>query len=79
MHNLVLYRNVPELREKLNLLRQDPQRAAAIAEAGRQLAEQRYGFGAIGRQVVETMRPALRPARQASWLQRQLRKIGVYY
>ncbi|MGK8437648.1 glycosyltransferase [Ectopseudomonas hydrolytica] len=79
MHNLVLYRNVPELREKLNLLRQDPQRAAAIAEAGRQLAEQRYGFGAIGRQIVETMRPPLRPARQASWLQRQLRKIGVYY
>lgn len=79
MHNLVLYRNVPELREKLNLLRQDPQRAAAIAEAGRQLAEQRYGFGAIGRQIVETMRPPLRPAPQASWLQRQLRKIGVYY
>ena len=79
MHNLVLYRNVPELREKLNLLRQDSQRASAIAEAGRQLAEQRYGFGAIGRQIVETMRPPLRPAGQASWLQRQLRKIGVYY
>jgi len=79
MHNLVLYRNVPELREKLNLLRQDSQRATAIAEAGRQLAEQRYGFGAIGRQIVETMRPPLRPARQPSWLQRQLRKIGIYY
>lgn len=79
MHNLVLYRNVPELREKLNLLRQDSQRASAIAEAGRQLAEQRYGFGAIGRQIVETMRPPLRPARQPSWLQRQLRKIGIYY
>ena len=79
MHNLVLYRNVPELREKLNLLRQDSQRASAIAEAGRQLAEQRYGFGAIGRQIVETMRPPLRPARQPSWPQRQLRKIGIYY
>lgn len=79
MHNLVLYRNVPELREKLNLLRQDSQRAAAIAEAGRQLAEQHFGFAAIGSQIVETMRVPLRPARQPSWLQRQLHKIGVHY
>jgi len=79
MHNLVLYRNVPELREKLNLLRGDPLRAAAIAEAGRQLAEQRYGFASIGRQIVEAMRPPLRQAQQPSWLQRQLRKIGIYY
>lgn len=79
MHNLVLYRNVPELRERLNLLRQDSQRAAAIAEAGRQLAEQHFGFAAIGSQIVETMRVPLRPARQPSWLRRQLHKIGVHY
>lgn len=79
MHNLVLYRNVAELREKLNLLRQDLPRAAAIAEAGRQLAEQRYSFAAIGRQIAEVMRVPLRQAPLPSWLQRQLRKIGVYY
>jgi glycosyltransferase involved in cell wall biosynthesis len=79
MHNLVLYRNVAELREKLHMLRQDPSRTAAIAEAGRQLAEQYYGFAAIGHQIVEAMRPPLRRASQPSWLQLQLRKVGVYY
>lgn len=79
MQNLVLYRTVAELREKLNTLRQDPHKAAAIAETGRQLAVQRYGFDAIGRQIVEVMRPQLRQPAQPSWLQRQLRKLGIYY
>ena len=79
MQNLVLYRTVAELREKLNALRQEPQKASAIAEAGRQLAVQRYGFDAIGRQIVEVMRPQLRQPEQPSWLQRHLRKLGIYY
>lgn len=78
MHNLVLYRSVAELREKLNLLRQDPLRAAAIAMAGRQLVEQRYSFAAIGQQIVDVMRPSLRQGRRPSWLRLQLRKIGIY-
>lgn len=77
MHNLVLYRSVAELREKLNLLRQDPLKAQSIADAGRLLAEQRYSFAEIGRQIVEAMRPPLREHVRLSWLRRQLRKWNL--
>ncbi|SFO72972.1 Glycosyltransferase involved in cell wall bisynthesis [Ectopseudomonas composti] len=69
MHNLVLYRTVPELREKLAVLRQDPELVERIAKAGRQTAEERYGFDRIGRQIAEAMRPALRQhENRTSWL-----------
>lgn len=69
MHNLVLYRTVPELREKLAVLRQDPELVERIARAGRQTAEERYGFDRIGRQIAEAMRPALRQhENRTSWL-----------
>ncbi len=74
MHNLVLYRNVDELRSKLNILRADLSRAAAIAEAGRQLVEQRYSFAEIGRSIVEAMQPPLRDYTRLSWARRQLAK-----
>jgi glycosyltransferase involved in cell wall biosynthesis len=77
MENLVLYRNVAELREKLDALRGAPERAAAIAESGRRLVEQRYGFSAIGRQIVEAMRPPLSQGQALSWLQRMLRTVGL--
>ncbi len=78
MENLVLYRDIDHLRKKLDVLRQDPAKATAIAEAGRRLVVQRYGFASIGQQVVESMRPALRHAQEPSWFQRQLRKLGIY-
>jgi glycosyltransferase involved in cell wall biosynthesis len=77
MENLVLYRNVAELREKLDALRGAPERATAIAESGRRLVEQRYGFSAIGRQIVEAMRPPLPQGQALSWLQRLRRKVGL--
>ncbi|MGG2395575.1 glycosyltransferase [Pseudomonas sp. SH1-B] len=77
MKNIVLYHDVTELREKLSILRQDPLRAKDIAEAGRQLAEQRYGFAAIGRQIVEAMLAPLLPGIQPTRLQLLLRKIGI--
>jgi len=78
MENLVLYRDIDDLRKKLDVLRQDPAKAAAIAEAGQQLVVQRYGFASIGRQIVESMRPVLRQAPEPGWFQRQLRKFGIY-
>jgi len=74
MHNLVLYRSVDELRRKLNVLRADPLKASAIADAGRQLVEQRYSFAELGRGIVEAMRPPLREHVRLSWARRQLAK-----
>ncbi|MGP0171747.1 glycosyltransferase family protein [Pseudomonas sp. NCHU5208] len=69
MHNLVLYRTVAELREKLALLRAEPERAQRIAQAGRLLVEEKYGFNRIGQQIADAMRPTPRaPQRRASWL-----------
>lgn len=70
MHNIVLYRNVAELQDKLRLLRSDPRLAQTIAEQGRQLAETRYSFAELGRQIVEAMRPPLRAPRHLNWWQR---------
>lgn len=61
MENVVLYRSVGELREKLARLRADPPLAGRIARSGRALAEARYSFAEIGRQVVEAMQAPLRP------------------
>lgn len=60
MENLVLYRDVAELRKKLSLLRNDPQLAARIADAGRLLAERQYSFQMIGQKIVEAMALPLR-------------------
>jgi glycosyltransferase involved in cell wall biosynthesis len=68
MENLVLYRDVRELREKLALLRREPERAEAIASRGQALVEERYSFAALGRQIVAALEPALRPAEPpGSW------------
>jgi glycosyltransferase involved in cell wall biosynthesis len=77
MHNLVLYRSVAELREKLRLLRSDPDKVRAIAEAGRQLVVQHYSFAELGRTIVDVMRPPLRDYVRLSWARRQLAKWNL--
>ncbi|TIH10009.1 glycosyltransferase family protein [Pseudomonas leptonychotis] len=72
MQNLVLYRDIPELREKLRILRADPEKAQAIAEAGRVMVEQCYSFAAIGHAITEAMRPTLRVHRHLPWFLRLL-------
>ena len=68
MHNLVLYRSVAELREKLALLRADQQLAQRIADNGRHLAEQEFSFRAVGHKVAQAMRAPLRePRRRTGW------------
>lgn len=61
MHNIVLYRDVPQLREKLARLREDPQLASEISRNGQTLAEERFTFHALGKAIVEAMRAPLRP------------------
>ncbi|WP_370600171.1 glycosyltransferase [Pseudomonas nitroreducens] len=70
MHNVVLYRDVAQLRSKLKMLREDPQRVARIAEAGRKLAQDGFGFGQIGARIVRAMTPPLREWSQPGMLER---------
>jgi glycosyltransferase involved in cell wall biosynthesis len=59
MHNVVLYRTLPELREKLAYLRSAPEIADRVAIAGRELVETRYSFGVLGKQIVAALEPPL--------------------
>ena len=70
MHNIVLYRDIPELRVKLAHLRQHPAQASEISRNGQTLAEERFTFHALGKAVVEELRPALRPMPTAGWVER---------
>ena len=60
MENVVLYKGIDELRKKISRLRSDPSLAMRIANAGRELVEEKLSFAELGRQVVEAMRPVLR-------------------
>ena len=75
MHNVVFYRDIPELRRKLQVLREDPELAARIAAQGRQLAEEGFGFSQIGARIVEAMTPPLRP-RPPAWLDKLRSLLG---
>ena len=77
MHNIVLYRDLEQLREKLAQLRGDLALAERISRNGQQLAEQRYTFHALGRAITEAMRAPLRPASKPGLVERLLRTIGL--
>ncbi|WP_281688537.1 glycosyltransferase [Pseudomonas citronellolis] len=77
MHNVVFYRDIPELRRKLQVLREDPELAARIAAQGRLLAEEGFGFSQIGARIVEAMTPPLRPRPQPGRLERLRRALGI--
>lgn len=68
--NVVLYRDLAQLRDNLAWLRQHPEQAQAIAVAGRELVTSRYTFGHLGRYAVEAMQPALRPHRPTGFWSR---------
>lgn len=76
MHNVVFYRDIPELRRKLQVLREDPELAARIAAQSRQLAEEGFGFSQIGARIVEAMTPPLRPHPPAGWLDKLRSLLG---
>ncbi|ALZ83464.1 glycosyltransferase [Pseudomonas oryzihabitans] len=58
--NVVLYRSLDELREKLAGLRRDPLSAVRIAKCGKKLAVEKFSFFAIGETVAQHLRPRLR-------------------
>lgn len=70
MHNIVLYRDIPQLREKLARLRADTGLAHEISRNGQTLVEERFTFHSLGKAIVEEMRAPLRPMPPNGWIDR---------
>lgn len=75
MENIVLYRSVADIQEKLAILRLDTALAERIARSGQALAIERFSFAAVGQSIVEAMRPALREPERPGWLEKTWRRI----
>ena len=77
MHNVVLYQDIPQLQQKLAVLRADPELAQRIASNGRELAVSQFSFARIGQRIVEELEPALRPRAPLGLLEKVRLKLGV--
>ena len=77
MENVVFYRNIPQLQEKLATLRVDPELAARIAVNGRNLAMSQFSFATIGQRIVKELEPALRKADAIGWIERLRAALGI--
>jgi glycosyltransferase involved in cell wall biosynthesis len=77
MENVVFYSDIPQLREKLAILRADPELAARIAVNGRNLAMSQFSFATIGQRIVKELEPALRKADAIGWIERLRAALGV--
>lgn len=77
MENVVHYSDIPQLQEKLAILRADPELAARIAVNGRNLAMSQFSFATIGQRIVKELEPALRKADAISWIERLRAALGV--
>lgn len=76
MHNIVLYKNISDFKEKLNILRSDKELCASIAKNGQELAEQRYTFTQLGKAVVNALQPALREQPTPTFFQKLRHRLG---
>lgn len=76
MHNIVLYQNISDFKEKLNLLRHDENLCASIAKNGQELVEQRYTFTQLGKAVVNALQPALREQPTPTFFQKLRHRLG---
>jgi glycosyltransferase involved in cell wall biosynthesis len=77
MVNVVFYKDIPQLQEKLAILRSNPQLAADIARNGQELVVNQFSFARIGQRIVEVLKPPLRPRAPLSVLERLRLKLGV--
>ncbi|NLY13354.1 MAG: glycosyltransferase [Gammaproteobacteria bacterium] len=77
MHNIVLYKDIESLKDKLNVLRADADLAAAIAKNGQKLAEEQFTFAQQGKVVVDALRSPLRKRAELSVYQNIRRKLGL--
>jgi len=77
MHNVDLYSSIPQLQEKLGILRGDPALAARIAANGRELAVSGFSFTQVGRSIVQHMQAPLRPRPALTAWQRLRLRLGL--
>ncbi|WP_445570965.1 glycosyltransferase family protein [Pseudomonas sp. E102] len=77
MHNVVLYRDIPQLQEKLSRLRAEPELAQSIARNGHRLALEQFSFARTGQKIVEALEPPLRPREPLSLLESLRQKLGI--
>ena len=77
MVNVVFYKDIPQLQEKLASLRSNPQLAAEIARSGQDLVVSQFSFARIGQRIVEALEPPLRPRAPLSLLETLRLKLGV--
>ncbi len=82
MDNVVLYRSLADLREKLAQLRADPALALEIAARGQRFAQEHCTFEQWGKRVVDALRPQLRnraefPAPPPTWADRIKSWLGI--
>lgn len=77
MINVVFYKDIPQLQEKLAHLRANPQLAADIARNGQELAVRQFSFAQIGRRIVDSLQPPLRSRAPLSLLERLRLRLGV--
>lgn len=68
MENVVLYQTINDFKQKLALLRENPEKAQQIANKGQQLAEQQFRFDQIGKAITQAIAPNLRErAKDTLW------------
>lgn len=77
MHNIVFYRDIAHLQEKLARLRAEPELALSIARNGRDLAVSQFSFARVGERIVQELQPTLRPRAPLSLIERLRLKLGV--
>lgn len=77
MENIVFYKTIAQLQEKLDRLRNDPHLAEQIARRGRDLAVSQYSFERIGQRIVEELQPVLRAHPPLGWFERLRLKLGI--
>lgn len=77
MHNVVLYKDITSLKNKLAVLRKDTELATAIAKNGQKLAEGNYTFAQQGKAVVDALYEPLRDRVNLSFYQRICMKLGA--
>lgn len=77
MRNIVLYRDIDELRRKLRQLREDSSLCDEISRNGQTLVEQRYTFHALGKAIVDALQAPLRPRPAPGLLDRLRSRFGA--
>ncbi len=76
MEHLALYDDARELLEKAEMLRRDPALAERMARAGRALVESRHSMARRATELIELLRPPIRPAPPIS-LREKLRLLWI--